>query len=759
MQQTALIAPLRLALQRASILLVAGLFASVAEAFGAERTERAATDTTLATYLQRLYDYPQQFDRKHIQYTGDIYLRHNMYTKRRGPIVRLIPGMLRLESGQRNYLSEAQLRIAYRWPGEIDCKVSAYHSTSRHQRARRLTALGRFSYLIYDSKLFIDGLLNPFNHRNRRFYRYKLHYTTPPTATEQPLARISVTPRFSNDQLVEGHFDLEVRTGAIRNFTLSFRDQLSQVTVNATMGRESYATLVPVHMRIVCDLRLLGNRVHEVSEIFASHNFSCPLPDKAAPLHSHLDQTQYCTLRLDTTRINESPAYFDSIRPFPLREVEASVLAEARIEARLRRQADSIRQAQSLLPPETFADSVRLKVNARRRAAHGAENILLDAHYFQTNRSTFRLPPLITPSMLQWSGSKGLALKARFRWQYFTPEYGSTDYPRFEFTPDVGYSFKQRQVYWNLPMTLRFAPRYDGAFRIDAGGGSHMYNNRQATAVREELKDIAAYDSLVHILDHYGFTDYRDLHVKADFLLSPLPGLRLQLGGRYHRRSMIDWNEIAQQTGMLRRFSNIGPRLEVEWTPAQYYYRRGKRRLPLHSRWPTFTLAYERGFALGSGASSYERIEGDLHYRLPLYAMRTLYFRFGGGNYINRSIDCFLDYDYFRFNHMPATWDDELTGEYQLLSARWFNESRYYLRFNGTYESPMLLLSRIPLLTRIVHKERIYCNLLSVRSLPLYTELGYGLSTLFCDAGAFISIAPDRSLSFGCKIVLKFFEK
>lgn len=107
---------------------------------------------------------------------------------------------------------------------------------------------------------------------------------------------------------------------------------------------------------------------------------------------------------------------------------------------------------------------------------------------------------------------------------------------------------------------------------------------------------------------------------------------------------------------------------------------------------------------------------------------------------------------------MPQEWSDELSGEFQLLSSRWYNESRYYAHITTSYESPMLFLSRISLLSRVIQKERLYFNVLSVRSLGIYTELGYGISTHLFDAGLFTGISRHNTIKFGCKIAFHLFE-
>lgn len=156
--------------------------------------------------------------------------------------------------------------------------------------------------------------------------------------------------------------------------------------------------------------------------------------------------------------------------------------------------------------------------------------------------------------------------------------------------------------------------------------------------------------------------------------------------------------------------------------------------------------------------ADYERIEFDAKYYLPLYALRALYFRAGGGFYTRRSNNCFLDYDYFRNSYMPEGWEDEMSGQFQLLDSRWYNESRHYARLSAAYESPMLLFSRLKFLTKIVQKERVYLNLLHVNKLGYYGEWGYGLSTPILDAAVFVAVAGHKQAGIGGKVAFRLFD-
>lgn len=715
--------------------------------------------------MSHVFDYVEKNHFNNVEYNSDVYIRHHMRTKRKGPIVRYLPGMLRLERGEHDYLSELQLRFQYRMPGELDCKIVAYHTTARYQDADRLMAIRRFNFQIYDSKLFLDCILNPLHKRNKRFYRYRYNSNRLYEDKMDTIVRINIQPRFDNDQLVKGYIDINSKTGAVTHFLFSFRYQMQYLTINGSVGEKGLQTLIPNKMRIVSNFNLFGNRINEVYDIYSRHHF-IPSQPVVKNRKEKYDITRQCLLRIDTTQIISRPAYFENIRPIPLRKFEKLIIndyykKESLKQAQIKQDKDSLSQlvTNDPIPAGNNAEDSEKKNQRNRFLDERTENILLDSHNFDLGnrvRSHFKIPALIAPSRIDWSKNKGFTLKAKAQWNVFLSR---KDYlPFIEFSPRIGYTFKLKQFYWNIPLLIRILPQYDGTIFFRADGGSRMYNNRQAEEVREKLEGIEKYDSLINFLNHYGFHDYRNTNIDLDFGLSPIPGLRFTAGARYRQHSLIDWNKYAGITGILRHLKSIGPFGHVEWTPGQYYYRKDRRYIPLYSKYPTFIFNYERGFNLGKGNTNYERIEFDTRYRMPLYAMRSLFFRFGFGLFTNRGDDCFLNYDFFNFSYMPEDWKDELTGEFQLLNPRWYNESSYYVRFTGTYESPMMLLARMPGLTRIIQKERVYLNLLNVKKLGIYTELGYGFSTHLLDVGSFISIASDRSVQFGCKFVLQFFE-
>jgi hypothetical protein len=139
--------------------------------------------------------------------------------------------------------------------------------------------------------------------------------------------------------------------------------------------------------------------------------------------------------------------------------------------------------------------------------------------------------------------------------------------------------------------------------------------------------------------------------------------------------------------------------------------------------------------------------------------MRLINARVGGGFYTRKKENYFVDYQHFRENKLPGGWDDDWSGDFQLLNSDWYNESRYYARANLSYESPLMITSWLPLLGHYIEKERIYFSVLSIDNTRPYTELGYGFTTRLISIGLFASFLNADYQGFGSKFTFELFRR
>ncbi len=738
-----------------------------------QEVPRDADALVIDTVMARVFTYGARHGKKADSFTSEIYVRHTLETRRRNALMRYVPGMYRLEKGTHSYFGEMLSRYLYSPPEDLYKKdIAAYH-TMPHWRPSRDRWLGRYHLSIYNANLFTDRILSPLHRRNARYYRYRTRYCYMDRGRR--IFSIAVQPRLSNTQLVRGHIDVDGESGRVVRFDFNFYYDWARLHVSGEMGRSGMAALLPQRLLITSRLTLFGNHIDETFEGLAVYRAASGSrnPKAGRRGRSRYDLTRQHLLRSDTTRMVHGTDYFDLHRPYPLLSHQQDILrnyhsrndstpaiadtlstpsaalTDTTALRRLQQMPDSLAGGDATTPAADSTPKAR-----RRFFSSQTEDLILDSHTFgNTDKSFVKLPAILTPSMVQWSRSRGFTLQTRLR--------GNVRLSRRRYltmSPRVGYNFRQHQVYWNLPLHLDLRPSRGMYLSIEAGGGDHAYNSRQADAVRQQLHGVTHYDSVVKVFDAQDFNYYRDNRLITTFTVEPRVGLQLHLGLRYHRRALLHWNEVAAADGLRAHLASLAPRFHVVWTPALYYYRQEGRAVPLRSSWPTFMLDYERGLRLAHHHTNYERMEVDAQYVLPLYALRSLYLRAGGGLYTHRGINSFIDYDNFRYDYLPTGRHDELSGQFQLLDSRLYNESRYYIRLCAAYESPMLLFSRLRFLTRMVEKERLYLNLLQADYGGLYGEVGYGISTPLIDVTGFIARPRSSGFRIGCKVALSFFK-
>ena len=303
-----------------------------------------------------------------------------------------------------------------------------------------------------------------------------------------------------------------------------------------------------------------------------------------------------------------------------------------------------------------------------------------------------------------------------------------------------GYAFKQRQVYFDMPLTWHFNLRRDGFVRAELANGNHI----SSADVLDHVKATHRGDTID--FDRMNLDYFRNLTAKLTIGHALSRHVSAEVGLVYHRRSAVNPGAFKQvgEPSVYRTFAAL---LEMRWKPGG-------------ERGPVLTADYEQAIphVLGSHVR-YERWELDAAYVMPLVCTRTLALRGGVGFYMSKGKErYFLDYTHFRRNNIPSGWRDEHTGEFELLHTDWYNASDYYVRSNVTYESPMLLFSHLPWAGRLVERERIYFSALAVRNYFPFVECGYGFTSRLCSVATFFGFSSHGYEGFGFRFGFELFH-
>jgi len=340
---------------------------------------------------------------------------------------------------------------------------------------------------------------------------------------------------------------------------------------------------------------------------------------------------------------------------------------------------------------------------------------------------TMHVSPLLNPLYFGYSHSHGLSYKLKFGLQYTWNSH------RFlTLKPEFGYNFKLNQIFYTVPLRMNYNPKRNGYAELKWANGNHTSNSILENDFRERMKD------------SINMPEYKDMLIQAINNVMAFDWLEITSGLIFHKRTALDRN-LMKAAGLDDEFRSFGPMLTVKLSP-----------------WydgPTLTANYERGMNMFGANLTYGRWEFDASYLHRMKCMRILNLRAGTGFYTHRSSNYFADYTNFRDNNLPTGWEDDWSGQFQLLNSRWYNESDYYFRGHASYESPLLALSHMPLIGHYIESERLYISALSIQHTRPYFEVGYGLSNRLFSIGLFGSFLGSEFQKFGCKVTVELFRR
>lgn len=529
-------------------------------------------------------------------------------------------------------------------------------------------------------------------------YNNRIFYRYRISISDEGRACVNFTPKLNNTQLVKGFAIIDRYTGKIIHTRFSGEYDMVTFEVNAYMGDDDtpYA-LLPTRCDSKAVFKFMGNELRV--RFYA--NFECKVPD------------------IDSIDDKKAESIIDSVRPDPLESIEESIYRE--------------HIQENIAKDSAQATVVKRKNKMLKKTWDIVDDYILSGQDASNDNASVTLSPLFNPLYLSYSHSHGLAYKMDIGARYiFAPDRYIT------FTPRLGYNFKIKKFYFNAPLRYTFDAKRNGWVELTWANGNRITNSSVLEIIQEENRDTIDFSSLN--LDYFD-----DEMVSLSGNMQITKHLEMALGFVYHLRSAVNRHEM-EQLGKPSEYRSFAPMVTLTFRP--------------HPEGPTFTANYERGLTnILQSNIKYERWEFDASFKKVLHSLRKYNLRAGGGFYTNKSTDYFVDFANFHDNYIPGGWDDDWTGDFQLLNSQWYNASKYYFRTNVSYESPLLLVTWIPLIGKYIETERIYANFLQIEHTRPYTEIGYGLTNRYFSIGLFASFLNGSFNEFGSKFSFELFRR
>ena len=509
--------------------------------------------------------------------------------------------------------------------------------------------------------------------------------------------RIDFTPKLYNTQLLNGYAIVETETGRILRTVFNGEYDMINFRTELNYSNQGGRFITPWRSSTAATFKFAGNRIS--ANITSMHNCKAEMPDSIPWA--------------------EGKATMDTLRPIPLTVEEEELYEKTENYFPLPPSPDDTIPAKPNLLKKIFWDTIGETLVTPIRA--------------ESQQAYFRLSPIIDPLAIRYSDSKGFSYKMKLRFQYnFSPHRYLT------FNPYFGYNFKIKQFFFDAPIRMTYNPKRNGYAELTIGNGNRISNSTVEELIKEEFGDTLDFSNM-------DMNKFNNTYVRAFNNIMLFDWLDIESGIVFHRRSAVN-KQMMMRYDMPTVYTSFAPMMGIKIMPWQ--------------GGPIFTFDWERGFKnIFSSNISYERWESDIQWKHRMHSLRILNLRAGYGTYSHRQQNYFVDFENFRDTNLPDGWDDDWSGDFQLLNGSEFNRSNYYIRANASYESPLMFATWIPYVGKFIEKERLYINtVLLERSRPYY-EIGYGFTNRYISVAAFASFKNTHFERAGFKFDFELFRR
>jgi len=647
--------------------------------------------------LDRIYQYHEANDTEIKDIEDNVYAKFRFNVEKRNVTLWLIPTMYVLAKDPREYIRESFSKVTFRDSHHFNINNQVVTGTIRKNRKAMPTLLDYATPNIYDVALYDGHMLSPFNKMNRKFYRFKQKLQKDGTT------RLEFKPRLYNTQLVNGFAFVDTESGRIIKTLLNGEFDMISFRTHIKLGEEGPQSLMPQEISTAARFRFMGNRIAAIFN--ANYDCKTQLPD--------------------SIKDTNSMALMDSIRPAPLTETDRRIY-----------EAQQQKEQPQPAAEEAERDTTAKEKTHRWRDFwwHTVGDNLVTPLSTESENAEFYLTPIINPLYVRYSGSRGFSYKMRLYTKFV---FSSHRYLSIE--PTFGYNFKQKQFYFHIPVRMTYNPKRNGYAEIIYANGDRISNSTVMDQIQSAHGDSLKFDNteIDKFVDNY-------LTIFNNIML--FDWLDLETGFTLHQRKALDEN-VMHKYGVPITYRSFAP-----------FY--GLKVSPWLQRGPVFSFDWEKGIkGVNDSNIDYERYELDVQWKKKIPGLRLLNMRAGYGFYTDRGDNYFLDYANFRDNNLPEGWDDDWSGNFQLLDGRTYNESAYYMRANVSYESPMLFLTWLPYFGKYLEKERLYVSSVILDHTRPYFELGYGFSNRYVSVGLFASFFNTKVQQVGLNFDFELFKR
>ena len=643
-----------------------------------------------------MFDFQEKYNPQVKDKTMQVYTKNYYETYRRNFLLWLIPSMYTIAGGERRFMSERYDKLTIKDAHTVKRKRQVYFTTIPRNRTT-MSILDNFETPnLYNTTLYGKFVLSPFCRENRFYYQYKV------SQRRNGQSRIDFRPRLgTNCQLVSGTAIINTKTGRITDVVIVGEYDGIDFHTTIKQGEQKMAgDAVPKTVQTDVDFKFMGN--HIVSSFTSMYNCPARLPD--------------------SINVTGSRRMISRVRPLAMTKKELAVYQSY----------DSAHNIKPEIEESDTLTDMSKRLNALKDVGYDVGSYLMSSHGASAEKYHIRLSPLLEPQYLSYSHSRGLSYKLKFAADYFI-----NDKSGLHLNTTLGYNFKLKKFYFYAPLGYVYNKKESNYLELAWNIGERVGNS----AIIDELKD--EYGELPD-LEEINLDEFDDNEWKLTNFTKINDWLRLELGLVYHRRSAVNSTDM-KRYGKPDVYRSLAPSIGLHMKPWE--------------NGPNLSINYERSIKSKAFDLDYARWEASASKIFCLPSTKQINLQVGTGLYTRRKGNNFMEFRNFCVNNLPGGWDDDWTGDFQLLDSKLYNISHYYISSNLSYETPLMMTSFIPYVGKYIERERLYWSGLLIEYSRPYYELGYGFTTRFFSAAAFAGFNELKMMSFGTKFTIELFKK
>ncbi|MDR0507036.1 MAG: DUF5686 family protein [Dysgonamonadaceae bacterium] len=657
-------------------------------------------------------------------YDAEVYIKENSIINRKNILFPYAPDFLYWNKKGDDYFVEALISVHFNAPNYFNQQIKAINGTGRNAKNIENRVTQFLNVNIYNPVLFNSRVLLPGIEDIHKYYRFE--YVSCFDTLKYRVHKIKVIPLVKSQKLISGCLNVVDGMWNIFSFDMEGSMEFSRFRIETEFGTSDDDFLLPKRTCLTLKTKLLGNEV--VSSYFSLSRYISVVRQQTGEPEKKTgyDLSSYFIPAPDTLPVVKDSVFWEEKRPIPLSDSEKHFY-----------------KSKNKIPENIKNHSVI------DESWNLYQRWMMPKH-FNYNNAQFSYSGFLNPLKLAYSQSNGISY-----WQQLqlNKVYGNGN--RLNFSPNAVFLFKNKEIYFNLPLKWTFQPRRMGEINFTFGNRNQSYNSKIIDKINKQT-DSVDFNSI-------DLEYYRHFFLELKFQYEIANGL-LALGGiDYDWYNSMRINNSSDQIINNEELADIDhtyrallPDLKIIWTPGLYYRFNGKRKEYISSNFPTFSISYGRGIKnLFRSVSDYERIELDLQQKINLNLTSSVQYYVGSGIFTNTRSVYFADFKNFQKYNFPKSWSDPIGGVFHLLNGEWYNASNSYIQGHFMYETSFILLKLFRGVAKDILTERFYLSQLYTPALPCYTEIGFGFGNFIINTGAFVSFKRGEFQSFGVKAVFE----